>query len=271
MKLILYKSNSATWLKIKGAFIAILSSGKTAPLARRAKSNAFTLLEVILAMTLVTMIVLMIANMFQEVSFSWTIGTQSAEMNTAGRAAVDFIAQELSQAVAGPIEANDPPDHAIRFQLSSNELLFVTLAGDPQGDPQSGRALRSALFKHEEQIIKYWQTESFNPYKDDPKWDSAQAQMLVTNVVDLQFYAYASVEDLTNNNFTLPYPYDLEQLPVAVDVYLTVLGNEDALKAANLSSSPNDSSSERVKFVARNARRYTSRVYFNNRHSSKSQ
>lgn len=265
MKLILYKSNSATWLKIKGAFIAILSSGKTAPLARRAKSNAFTLLEVILAMTLVTMIVLMIANMFQEVSFSWTIGTQSAEMNTAGRAAVDFIAQELSQAVAGPIEANDPPDHAIRFQLlNGNELLFVTLAGDPQGDPQSGRALRSALFKHEadKQIIKYWrQTESFNPYKDDPKWDSAQ--MLVTNVVDLQFYAYASVEDLKKNNFTLS--YDLEQLPVAVDVYLTVLGNEDALKAANLGSP------EREKFVARNARRYTSRAYFNNRHSSKSQ
>lgn len=268
MKLILYKSNSATWLKIKGAFIAILSSGKTAPLARRAKSNAFTLLEVILAMTLVTMIVLMIANMFQEVSFSWTIGTQSAEMNTAGRAAVDFIAQELSQAVAGPIEANDPPDHAIRFQLlNGNELLFVTLAGDPQGDPQSGRALRSALFKHEDdkQIIKYGRhPESFNPYKDDPKWDSAQAQMLVANVVDLQFYAYASVEDLKKNNFTLP-PYDLEQLPVAVDVYLTVLGNEDALKAANLGRP------EREKFVARNARRYTSRAYFNNRHSSKSQ
>lgn len=269
MKLILYKSNSATWLKIKGAFIAILSSGKTAPLARRAKSNAFTLLEVILAMTLVTMIVLMIANMFQEVSFSWTIGTQSAEMNTAGRAAVDFIAQELSQAVAGPIEANDPPDHAIRFHNGSNELFFVTLAGDPQGDPQSGRALRSALFKHEadKQIIKYCQTESFNPYKDDPKWDSAQ--MLVANVVDLQFYAYASVADLTHNvstNF-----YDSDNLPVAVDVYLTVLGNEDALKAANLSGSPNDSSSERGKFVARNARRYTSRAYFNNRHSSKSQ
>lgn len=268
MKLILYKSNSATWLKIKGAFIAILSSGKTAPLARRAKSNAFTLLEVILAMTLVTMIVLMIANMFQEVSFSWTIGTQSAEMNTAGRAAVDFIAQELSQAVAGPIEANDPPDHAIRFQLlNGNELLFVTLAGDPQGDPQSGRALRSALFKHEADKLKYWQTESFNPYKDDPKWDSARAQMLVANVVDLQFYAYASVEDLKNNNFTLSYPLEqLPQLPVAVDVYLTVLGNEDALKAANLGSP-----AEREKFVARNARRYTSRAYFNNRHSSKSQ
>ena len=229
------------------------------PRQRRGPQSAFTLLEVLLAMGIVTMLVLMIANMFQEVSASCSIGTQSAERNTAGRAGVDFIARELSQAVAGPIEAaQPPPGHPnIRFQLlNGNELQFVALSGDPQ----VGRALRGAFFYYDnvKKTLQYTNSPSaFNPYNADPSFSGA-GQMLITNVTDFYLTAYTNANDLINKQNSTP-DYDSlaasNRLPVCVDIYLEVLGNDDAKKAA----------AGGADFINRNARRYTTRVYFHNR------
>ncbi len=211
-------------------------------------------------MGIVTMLVLMIANMFQEVSASCSIGTQSAERNTAGRAGVDFIARELSQAVAGPIEALNPnPAYpAIQFQLlNGNELRFVALSGDLEN---GGRVLRAAMFEQANNCLWYFTTNAIDPYNDDPAgWSFANAQMLITNVTDFYLTAYTNANDLINKQNSTP-DYDSlaasNRLPVCVDIYLEVLGNDDAKKAA-AGGGP--------AFINRNARRYTTRVYFHNR------
>ncbi|MBU4498307.1 MAG: hypothetical protein KKG09_09920 [Verrucomicrobia bacterium] len=238
------------------------SAAASEPGTKAAPCAAFTLLEVILSLGIVTMLVLMIANMFQEVSVSWNLGTQSAERNTAGRAAVDFIARELAQAVAGPIDAAQPPvGHPnIRFQLiNGNELRFVALAGEVQ----NGRALRGALFRYQitERRLQYWRQTggAFDPYSTDPGWTGGQ--MLVTNVTDFQVLAFAGAGDLAGGGVT---DYDSSandnRLPVCVDIYLEVLGNDDAVKAGYITIA-----ADKTAFINSNTRRYTTRVFFNNR------
>jgi competence protein ComGF len=219
---------------------------------------AFTLLEVMLAMGIVTMLVLMIANMFQEVTLSCNIGTQSSEMNTAGRSALDFIARELSQAVAGQFDAlnPNPGSDIIKFKISAgNELRFVALSGDVT----NGRALRGAMFKQEDNCLKYCRKTdliSFNPYnndKDPASWNWQGIQPLVTNVTGFQVSAYNSVGGLPLSS------WDNTNLPVYVDISLAVIGNDDAKKFNALSGT------NATGFQDRNSRRYSTRVYFNNR------
>src|ERR1035437_3904154 len=106
---------------------------------------AFTLIEVLVAMTVLAVMVLMAANIFQSSSAAWNIGTQKADMNTAARAALDYMARELASAVAGPVEAVNPPALPISFQvINGNDLLFVSLVGDVN----NGRALRNGAFYH---------------------------------------------------------------------------------------------------------------------------
>ncbi len=225
---------------------------------RRGWRAAFTLLELILAMTIVSMLVLMIANMYQEISQAWSLGTRGADMNIAGRAAVEFIAGELEQAVAGPIEAVSPPNPAIPFQLmAGQELKFVVL----DAANTNGRALRSALFRYDpdEKSLKYWrQTDTFDPYRQVPAWDSSVT--LVDNVYDCYFLAYPSTQALTTAAGLSDYDSALSihsnRLPACVDIYVKVLALEDVAKFEGGGG---------AEFLERNCQRYSTRVYFKNR------
>lgn len=243
-------------------FVPTRDIERRTPDLRHAACRAFTLLEVILAMGIVTMLVLMIANMFQEVSQTWNIGTQSAEMNVAGRTAVEFIAQEMAQAVAGPIETAQPAPggFVIPFHVESNRAWFVTLNGDPDRDASPPRrSLRSALFVYNrnDKILQYLCTNT-----NDPP-DSGANQRLVENVFNFGLLVYPTTNDLIQAN-PLSTPYDStaysNKLPAAVDIYVEVLGNDDVTRHNQLATD-----AEKQQFAQRNGRRYTTRVYFNNR------
>ncbi len=229
--------------------------GKQFSIRRHGSRSAFTLLEVILAMTIVTMLVLMIANMFQEASQSWNIGTRIAEMNNTGRTVVEFIARELSQAVAGPVEAVHPDSGypAIRFHLEDAKVDFVAFSGSP--DQNKGRrALMGISFWLDGNELKYRRaTASFDPYKAPPG-SGGDVSVLIENILDFQLRAYSTTNRLVANDPDPP-PYDSDDLPVCVDVYVEVLSADDAKKRA----------AGGADFERRNSRRYTTRVYFNNR------
>ena len=220
--------------------------------ARRSTLNAFTLIEVLVAMTVLSIMVLMVANIFQSSSESWNIGTQKADMNTAARAALDYMARELQSAVAGPIEAASLSIPAnLPFQLSGgNDVQFVALSGDPD----NGRALRGIRFKHESRTLKHERfTGNFEPYTG-PTWGAGSGlQLMVTNVWSLNMYAYANAFDLNNGVWTAD--YNSNSLPLCLDIAIEMLSGDDMARAA----------AGGADFVARNSKVYSTRVYFPNR------
>ena len=61
---------------------------------------AFTLIELLVAMTILVIITLMVARIFQQATMAWNTGTRKVELMMNGRAVSDFLAQQLSHAVA---------------------------------------------------------------------------------------------------------------------------------------------------------------------------
>lgn len=123
-------------ISIKSAVCSLPSVDSPCP--RRRQAAAFTLIELLVAMGILMVIVLMMANLFQQSTRAWDAGMRQAEAGLEARAVIGMIQQELSQAVANP----DWPFSS----SSSGSLDFYTL-GDLSStntvEPQRVRYSRS--------------------------------------------------------------------------------------------------------------------------------
>ncbi len=207
-------------------------------------------------MTVLSIMVLMVANIFQGSSAAWNIGTQKADMNTSARAALDFMVRELSSAVAGPVDAVSPPVPLLFQVIGGNDVLFVSLAGDVH----SGRALRNASFYYDANQLKYAH-QLASPYTIPPNPPNlpghSGAGMLITNVLSVNFYVYTSESDLASGISSVG--ITLDKLPICMDIALEMLGGDDMRRYEKLVGT------DKIDFKDRNAKVYTTRIYFPNR------
>ena len=79
----------------------------------------FTLVELLVSMTILVVITLMVARIFQQAGVAWDTGSRKAEKMMAGRAVSDFLAQQLSHAVPDPSGA--------ALNVSGSTLTFYIL------------------------------------------------------------------------------------------------------------------------------------------------
>jgi len=224
---------------------------------------AFTLIEVLVAMTVLALLILMVANIFQSSSAAWNIGTQKADMNTAARAALDFMVRELESAVAGEVEASSlsTPANLPFILTGENEVQFVTLSGDPA----NGRALRGIRFKWDDssKTLKHERfTGAFNPYTG-PTWGGGSGlQLMVGNVLSLTMSAFANESDLAGAGtpgYISSDPANANRLPLCLDIAIEMLSDDDMRRYNDPGVVDKDA------FAARNAKLYSTRVYFPNR------
>lgn len=232
--------------------------------------SGFTLIEVLVAMTVLSVLILMVANIFQSSSVAWNIGTQKADMNTAARAALDYMARDLAAAVAGPIEkaGSGGADYLTFRQQSLGDLRFLTMAQDPKIDAgDTYRALRGSFFWLDSNKLRYCRKTAYTPTSLDcygnESWYSGRGPQenfgdyLITNVLDLQCFVYTNESDLATGT---PAPNMTHyQLPICVDIALEMLSDDDMLRYNKLTGTP------QTEFKNRNAKLYSTRVYFPNR------
>ncbi len=232
----------------------------------RAKGNlfraGFTLVEIMVAMSVLAILVMMIGNIFQQVSSSWNIGTQSADANTAARAALNFMAQELGQAVAGPIEAAPGavnPLPCLSFEVANNgtDVSFVTLTGEASRDADRGALRRSAFyFDSSSNVMRYARQVQWDAsYTVEPSHQGAHT--LIRNVVDFWMCVYSNRTDFEVNQGWSENVRFTNALPVCLDIYLEILSESDM---ARWQSRGKDN-----EFREQNAQSYSTRVYFQNR------
>lgn len=77
---------------------------------RAAGRSGFTVIELLAAMTILIFIVMMMTRLFTAATSAWTLGTKNITTSTEGRAVMDFMVNELTQAVA---------DERLTFKLFS--------------------------------------------------------------------------------------------------------------------------------------------------------
>jgi type II secretory pathway component PulJ len=109
--------------------VCALSSARRPPssdLLPPPSALGFTLIELLVAMSILMVIVLMLANVFQQSTRSWNIGTRQAEIGLEARGAINLIEQDLSQAVASS---------NYLFSIAQGSTLeFYMLARNPTND-----------------------------------------------------------------------------------------------------------------------------------------
>ena len=195
--------------------------------------RGFTLIEVMVAMTITIILILMVTNMFSNATTACNSGTNRAEIETDGRAALNFMSRKLSQAIAGPAE---PSSYYRTFTLTAGKDVNFNSVSD---------AIESNRFYYDGSNIVYcYQT-------NDPA-------ALIGNVVNLQFYAYEKYENLCYGAGD-PLNCHLTNLPYCFDIAINLLSSDDKMKASQLSEPV------LTEFIARNSRWFTTRVYFQTR------
>jgi len=241
----------------------------------RQRSGGFSLIEVMAALTILSVMMIMLGQLFSNSSSAYRIGTGRSDMDGAARAALDFMAREI-----GSLQA----DSVLTMSVTTTNLLgrsmdvirFVSLSNTPE--IRSGnRAYREGMelcytplaytnnsnrvflgrwgIEREDSgsytcyTSTTWHTSAFSGQQ------TAWANSLAENISNFKVYVYTRAGSYA----ATPYTSDTARLPLWIDLYLELLSDEHATQAALLAGS------DRNEFLKQKARRYTQRVFLNNR------
>lgn len=250
-------------------------------MTRRVHRAAFTLVEILTAMAVLSIIILMMARIFTESTRAFDLGSKIADQNLKGRMVLDFMAREISQAVADDVLAFklDSAD----FELFGNavedgdRLQFVTLS---QLVDSGRRQARQVVYfvddiKEDNQPTGRYQlrravkTDGITCYNQPSpnKWwdDSAgNALTLAENVAGFQVWCYTEpgTPAIYDYDSTGSKPEQINKLPMWIEISLMMFDQKDAEHMANLDTfnAPNIPEES-----IRRARRYVTRINFVNR------
>ena len=146
-------------------------SHRVAPLADR---RAFTLVELLVSMVVVALIVVVVANLSNGTARIWSGGERTVENNQTGRAVLEIIARELSQAVVSPKLpfVQDPVLNSDASQsVGTNSIFWVA----PLSSTSSGNLCE----------VGYYLTSTFELKRFFvPPSDAANYQVLTTTPTD---------------------------------------------------------------------------------------
>ena len=218
-----------------------------APVAlSRPRRRGFTLIELLAAMTVLALILVMLGQVFGGSTKAWTSGTRRMDQNIGARAALDFIARDLS----GAIILNLPEGSG--WQTS---LRFLTLAETPDSTHREGRIVEYSL-NSTNNIYRLMRsvataTNTINSAYASGTVPSGQgsSDCVAENIAAFQVMGRGAV--------TVYGSASTNQIPRYVDIFLSILSDADAQQVSTLTSGLQT-------FVEKSEKRYTTRVYLQN-------
>jgi prepilin-type N-terminal cleavage/methylation domain-containing protein len=261
----------------------------------------FTLIELLAAMAVLVVIVLMMGRLFADSVRTWAVGNKQVENSSNGRAVVNYIARELAMAVAdekltfrlqsdfGAVitGANTEKPYGL---YDSDAIRFVTLSGIPDNSDKHRAAVQvqyyMALMKdannnnipYRYRLLRSFRNDfkgpSYQAYKWPPvDWTFATGpndhtpdqggDVLAENVVSFEMWVWSDAAAANSSfNYSSAQPGNNNRLPLWADVYLELLGESDAIKAAELSAAGYSNMRD---FLTQRSKGYMARVYFVNR------
>lgn len=226
--------------------------------------GGFSLLELLCSMAILMVIVLMVSTIFAESDRTWTLGTNRADNNATGRAAVNMIANDLEYAVADKMLGfrMRPDPNAINpnYGFANSEICFVSLQNNCASNstrtalemayyveatnsaPPYGARLELKRAYYDSQIVIAPGQHCYgtNTWFDQTKGGAgrpavnvvgANVGLLAQNVTGLGFYGpggasfYDSTDPSSSNTFN--------RLPPFVDIWLEILNDRPAAQVGH--------------------------------------
>lgn len=243
------------------------------------RRRGFTIIELLAAMAVLLIMVALLSRVFGSAASTWRAGHKRIESNNSGRAAMEFMSRELSAVV---MSKKDGPtfvlesDQTNTLGMLSDSLYFVTMShraeyrsGQKYRDVQqvcyavrpsvTNQPGRYALYRF---VYEVFDNTNFSCYVNNV-WTSSlkrltanptvNGSILADNVRSFEVFVTPVGEDDPQEDYSL----ESEPPPAAIDIYLEVLAEEDAVRA---SLTPGDTA-----FMNAATRRYATRIYVQNR------
>ncbi len=252
--------------------------------------RGFTMIELMAAMAILLMITLFVGRIFSDSTKMWKLGTRRVTNAMDGRAVVDFIVREMSSAIA-----DDVLVFAHKFNadsdvlgMDSDRIYFTTTDQRAELDSQTylRRQVRQVSYLVSNmldvnndpivgryRIVRNMRNNSIGAANDftcytTPNWWTSTAMnyeggegsgsgsdTLAENVRTLEFWVYDRAGNLRAGT---DYNSKDHGPPGWIEIYVELLGEDDAIKASQLSGAAASD------FADRSSRRYVGRVYLNN-------
>lgn len=244
------------------------------------RRSGFSLVEVMASMAVLSVIVLIIARLFADSSSAWDNGTRRMDVDSVARSALEFMSRELSQASA---------DRYVRMKVESlnagswettksDSIYFVGMnslayynssTSTPYRDVQQIRygiiTNTTGRLSLRRWVVEKEDISSFTAYSVlasnwwtvmlsyNPDWGNSIAD----NVVAFRVNVYTATNGVSQ--YRANYDSQTDGPPMYADLYLSVVDDRDATRAEGMSSA------DQTNYVKNKARRYSTRVYFQNR------
>lgn len=239
----------------------------------RQRRRGFSLVEVLAALTVLSVLMLLLGRLFADSSSAYRAGVGRMDMDGGARAALEFMARELAAAqVNDRVTMRVAVNPTAVLGRSTDRITFLSLYNKPEyrsGNPyREGMQVRytavatAALpnqFFIARQVVEQEDSANYRAYTD-PNWTTvfdgfgATGDKLVENVCGFRVLVTDRTGAVRTNYDSTAHPP-----PLWADLYLEVLSAEDAKRVEVLTGAP------REDYIQRKARRYTQRVLFHNR------
>lgn len=234
------------------------------------RRNGFTAIELVAAVTVLLLIASMIGMIFAKGDRIWTRGTHAARHRNAGRMAMDWLAQDIGQAIADdwfPFVIGAGGTNV--FGDTCDELLCVSMTSPgADGTNRAASAVGYRVAPSAEVAPDFSLVRMVRPVSNHLDETAADNVYWRTNWVDEAAWDVSGIvaRHVTAFRLSCPHPdgvvaraYDsrsdaTNRPPTFVDVFLEVLPEEQAMQLTRL---PEDRHPE---FIERHAVRYTARI-----------
>ena len=259
------------------------------PIRPDARRRGFSLIELLAGVTILLMIMAMLGAIFADTAAAWRIGTSRSDRTSGGRAALDFMIRELSSALvdeqlsmAVNSDAGDYFTHDRQFGYLSDAVFFLTAADVPETGFE--RATREVAYfvtsmrdsegnemPHRWRLVRAVRrnADKMRAYFDRSwalHWTPVPYKTVIENIAAFEIFTYGESSRRSESNW---YSHGLNSgnprdgmLPLYMEIYLEVLGEEDAIRAAAIAEG---NEAESRAYARRRSKRYVARVNFENR------
>lgn len=266
-------------------------------MASNRKTGGFTVIELLAAMTVLIFVVLMMTRVFTETTGIWSRGAKNIQSAVEGRVIMDFIVKEMTQAIADDVVtfklnsggSDSRPLYGVNaYGAESDEVCFVAMvrSGDDYYRRTSNQFVYYIAPMQDEndndipnryRLVRTRRTNSMfnNPgniansaYGNRGWWRrmSPEAGMpietIAENVAGFEVWAWSEAANQYEFGYNSADAANENLLPLWVDIYLELMSEDDAIRAAILWDANPQQGAE---YVSRAVKRYTTRVFFPNR------
>jgi prepilin-type N-terminal cleavage/methylation domain-containing protein len=227
------------------------------------RRSAFTLIELLIAVTIFAAIALAISGIMSRTSEGIVNNSRQATQNANARMALDYIAREFAQSIAATnITFQSKPDSSTYdSSYQCDELQFATFHNilPPTNTPSFREVIRVAYYVCPTK--NYFSLHRAYKDIDSGSYGTVGSMSSMENSAELIRYVveFRAVCHDTNWSASALMPTTEEhRLPVFIDLYLSVISETDAKRA----TAPGV---DTVAYINRNAKRYHTRCYSLNR------